>query len=133
MKKNPKPLSSKVPPQPKEDHGLVEHWIADTRPSVTPIVAQLDKLIRKQITDPVYAIKWDKAYYGSPDRGWCVELAAYDVSVNIVFLNGSRLEPLPELGDETRYMKIRDVEELESAQIRAWIKQSCNTPGWTWQ
>lgn len=132
MKKNPKPLSSKFPPQPNDDHGLIEDWIADARPSLNGIVTKLDKMIRKQLTDPRYAIKWGKAYYGSPDRGWCIELVAYDVSVNIVFLNGSRLNAPPELGDEARYVKVKDLKELESSQIQEWIEQSCRMSGWAW-
>src|SRR5690606_40909483 len=66
-----------------------------------------------------YAIKWGKAYYGTPDYGWCIELVAYDISVNLVFLNGSQLSQPPELGDESRYVKIKSLEELQSAQLRS--------------
>jgi len=130
--KNHKPLSSKKPPEPDEDHQLIEDWIANTKPALNPIVTELDKQIRKQLDYPRYAIKWGKAYFGCPDHGWCIELVAYDVSVNIVFLNGSRLNSPPELGDETRYVKIKGVNELDSSQIHTWIKQSCNMSGWSW-
>ncbi|WP_226944830.1 hypothetical protein [Pseudomonas sp. FME51] len=130
--KTHKPLSSKKPPAPGENHQLIDDWIADARPALTPLLKALDKQIGMLLDEPRYAVKWSKAYYGSAGRGWCIELAAYDVSFNIVFLNGSRLDAPPELGDETRYVKIRRSEELESAQLQAWIKQSCNMPGWAW-
>lgn len=130
--KSHKPLSSQKPPEPSEDHKLITDWIADAKPSLNPIVTRLDKLIRDQITEPRYAIKWGKAYYGSPKYGWCIELVAYDVSVNVVFLNGSKLKSPPELGDETRYVKISDAGEVETARLQNWIKQSCRIAGWAW-
>lgn len=130
--KTHKPLSTKKPPAPEEDHQLIEDWIADARPAVNPILKALDKQIGSELKNPRYAIKWGKAYYGSPGRGWCIEVAAYDISANIVFLNGNRLDPPPELGDETRYVKIRKPEELESSRLREWIRQSCSNPGWDW-
>lgn len=130
--KNQKPLSSRKPPEPGEEHKLIEEWIANAKPALNPIVSELDKTVRRELKDPRYAIKWGKAYYGSTKFGWCIELVAYDVSVNVVFLNGSRLDEPPELGDETRYVKIRDLEEAKSDRVRSWIKQSCQMPGWTW-
>ncbi len=130
--KNHKPLSSKKPPEPSEDHKLIMEWVADAKPSLNSVVKKLDSMIRKQISDPRYAIKWGKAYYGSPKHGWCIEVVAYDVSVNIVFLNGSKLKQPPELGDETRYVKINALEELDSSQLQDWIKESCNKEGWAW-
>lgn len=130
--KNQKPLSSKKPPEPNEDHQLIDEWIADARPALNPIVSELDKIILQELKNPRYAIKWGKAYYGSTKSGWCIELVAYDVSVNIVFLNGSQLSDPPKLGGETRYVKIRDIEETKSGQVRKWIKQACQMPGWSW-
>ncbi len=130
--KEHKPLSSKKPPAPEENHGLIKDWIANVRPTLNPIVSDLDKLIRAQLVDPRYSIKWGKAYYGSSKWGWCIELVAYDVSVNIVFLNGQLLENPPALGGQTRYIKIKGIEELQSSKIHAWIKQSCNMSGWAW-
>lgn len=36
-----------------------------------------------------YAVKWEKAYYGLPGLGWIIEMVAYDVSGNVVFLDGA--------------------------------------------
>lgn len=127
-----KPLSTKKPPSPIEDHQLILEWINDTKPSLNPVASKLDELIRNNLSNPRYAIKWGKAYYGNENYGWCIELVAYDVSVNIVFLNGAHLDSPPELGDETRYIKIKDIAEAESPSIKKWIKQSCNLQGWSW-
>jgi len=130
--KNRKPLSTKKPPVPNDSHELIKEWIANVKPALNPIVSEVDKLIREQLKDPKYAIKWGKAYYGSPEMGWCIELVAYNVSVNIVFINGEQLDNPPEQGDETRYVKIKDLEDVRSSQVQDWIKQSCQTPGWAW-
>lgn len=113
--KGRKPLSSKKPPAPDENHQIIKDWIANTKPALNAAVSELDKSIRQELKEPRYAIKWGKAYYGSTQFGWCIELVAYDVSVNIVFLNGSQLDKPPELGDETRYVKIRNLDEAKSA------------------
>lgn len=128
--KDIKPLSSKKPPAPEIDHALVEAWIAKAMPGLQGILKAIDKQVCKELKQPVYAIKWGKAYFGSEKLGWCIELVAYDISVNIVFLNGSRLSEPPELGSETRYVKVRSLEETEATEVQDWIKQSCNLPGW---
>ena len=130
--KNIKPLVTKKPPAPDDSHGIIEEWIANVRPALQPVVSELDKLIRQQLKSPSFAIKWSKAYYGSAQLGWCIELAAYDISVNVVFLNGSKLDAPPELGGETRYVKIKTLEDVQSTQVLEWIKQSCQIPGWAW-
>ncbi|TLM76868.1 DUF1801 domain-containing protein [Microbulbifer harenosus] len=130
--KNIKPLSAKKPPVPDDNHEIIGEWIANTKPALNPVASRLDKVIRQELKDPRYAIKWGKAYYGSTQFGWCIELVAYDVSVNVVFLNGSQLDNPPELGDETRYVKVRTLEEAQSTQVLEWIKQSCRMSGWAW-
>jgi len=55
-------------------------------PHLQPIVQALDDSIRATIPGLHYAVKWKRPYYGLPDLGWIIELAAYDVSVNVVFL-----------------------------------------------
>lgn len=132
MMKNRKPLSTKKPPSPNDSYDLIEDWIANVKPALNPIVTVLDELIRKQFDDTKYAIKWGKAYYGSPKTGWCIELVAYNVSVNIVFLNGDKLVNPPELGEETRYFKIKELEDIKSSQLEDWISQSCQMKGWAW-
>ncbi|MGB3836982.1 DUF1801 domain-containing protein [Castellaniella sp.] len=123
-------LKTKKPPVPADTHDEVDRWIAGVMPAMNSVVSALDHLIRDHLKDARFAIKWGKAYYGCPQFGWCIELAAYHVSVNVVFLNGDKLHKPPVLGDASRYVKIKSLEELESAQLLAWIKESCGMPGW---
>lgn len=101
-------------------------------PGIQPIVKKIDELIMESITDLQYAIKWGNAYYGSIDLGWLIEVAAYDVSVNIVFLNGAGFNPRPPLGNggPSRYIKIRITDELNDDKVLDYIKQARQFIGW---
>ncbi len=101
-------------------------------PDLNPIVTELDKTIRETHPGLQYAVKWRKAYYGLPDLGWIIELVAYDVSVNVVFLGGADFENPPPLGDtdRSRYIKLKTLEEAKAPEIRQWIEQAGRVPGW---
>jgi hypothetical protein len=101
-------------------------------PDLHPIVESLDERIRERIRGLQYAVKWKKAFYGLPDLGWIIEMVAYDVSVNVIFLGGADLDPPPPLGDtdRSRYVKVRTLEEAQAAEMTAWIEQAARVPGW---
>ncbi len=132
MPKTPKAGSSRKPPVPSDSHEEIDEWIRRTMPDLNPIVSHLDALIRETTPDAQFAIKWKKAYYGLPERGWIIELVAYDVSVNIVFLAGADFQSPPPLGSSgrSRYIKIRTMEEAQQPEIRGWIEQATRVSGW---
>ena len=127
-----KPNSTRKPPVPSEDSGEVDDWASRVMPDLQPIVSSLDGQIRAAIDDLRYAVKWKKAYYGREDLGWLIEMVAYDVSVNMVFLGGADFDSPPPLGDtdRRRYIKIRTLEEAESDEMAAWIRESAKVEGW---
>jgi hypothetical protein len=102
-------------------------------PDLQPLVTRLDELIRGTIPGLRFAVKWRRAYYGLAERGWIIELAAYDISVNVVFLGGAEFDPPPPLGTTgpARYVKVRTVEEAQRPELRAWIEQAGRAQGWT--
>ena len=61
-----------------------------------------------------------------------IEIAAYAVSVNVVFLRGADFEvPLPlRATDRARYVKVATLEDLERPELHRWLEQACRTPGW---
>ena len=79
-----------------------------------------------------YAVKWKKAYYGTPDLGWLIEMVAYDVSVNVVFFGGAEFDPPPPLGEteRTRYVKVKTLDEAQGPEMRTWLEQAARVPGW---
>ena len=131
MPKPRKAGTTRKPPVPGDSHADIDEWMRRVMPDLNPIVAWLDATIRKTIPGLHYAVKWKKAYYGLPDRGWIIELVAYDVSVNVVFLGGAGFDEAPPLGSgRTRYVKVRSLEEAKSPEMRAWIEQAARVPGW---
>jgi hypothetical protein len=102
-------------------------------PNLQPIVKRLDETIRATISGLHYAVKWKRPYYGLLELGWIIEIAAYDVSVNVVFLGGADFESPPPLGmtDRTRYTKVTSLEEAQRPELQKWIEQAGRTSGWT--
>jgi hypothetical protein len=132
MAMGPKADSSRKPPAPADSHQEIDDWMRRVMPDLQPVVTRLDELIREELDDLQYALKWKKAYYGRPELGWIIELVAYDVSVNIVFLGGADFDAPPPLGSgRSRYIKLKSLDEVEQPDVREWIRQAGGAPGWT--
>ena len=132
MGKSRKPISTRTPPVPSESHAEIDDWMRRVMPDLAPIVEYLDEAIREAIPGLRYAVKWKKAYYGTPELGWVIEMVAYDVSVNVVFFGGADLDPPPPLGDtdRSRYVKVKALEEAQRPEMRSWLERAGNVPGW---
>ena len=130
MAKSRKSTTTRKPPEPSDSHAEIEDWIRRVMPDLRPIVERLDELIREAIPGLEYALKWKKAYYGLPELGWIIEMVAYDVSVNVVFFGGAEFDSPPPLGEGSRYVKIRTLEEADRPEMRAWIEQAGRFRGW---
>ena len=132
MPKTRKPNTTRKPPEPSDSHAEIEDWIRRVMPVLHPIVKRVDELVRVAIDGLQYAVKWKKAYYGLPELGWVIEMVAYDVSVNVVFLGGADFDPPPPLGDtdRSRYVKVTTLEETQEPEMHKWIEQAGRVPGW---
>ena len=132
MKKAPVANSSRKPPEPSTDHADIDGWMHGVMPDLHPLVKGLDELIRDTVPGLQYAVKWKKAYYGLPEHGWVIDMVAYDVSVNVVFFAGAEFDPPPPLGTtgRSRYVKVRNLEELQQPELRTWIQLAGRSPGW---
>ena len=131
MKRAPTAGSNRKPPVPSDSHADIDDWIRRVMPDLHPLVQRLDELIRRTLPVQQYAVKWKKAYYGLPDQGWVIELVAYDVSVNLVFLGGAEFDPAPPLGTgPSRYVKLRSLDDVDQPELHAWIEQAGRVPGW---
>jgi hypothetical protein len=133
MAKARKPNSARTPPVASDSHAEIEDWLGGSvMPRLHPIVQRLDELIREALPGLQYAVKWKKAYYGLPDLGWIIEMVAYDVSVNVVFLGGADFDPPPPLGttDRSRYVKLTTLAEAQGPEMRKWIEEAGRVPGW---
>ena len=67
-----------------------------------------------------------------PELGWIIEIVAYDVSVNVVFLGGAEFDSPPPLGDtdRSRYAKVRTLEDVQRREMHEWIEQAGRVTGW---
>jgi hypothetical protein len=67
-----------------------------------------------------------------PELGWVIEMVAYDVSVNVVFLGGAEFDPPPPLGTtgRTRYVKVKTLQEAHGPKMHKWIEQAGRMTGW---
>ena len=132
MPKTRNPNSTRKPPEPAGGHGDIDDWIRRVMPDLQPIVKQLDTLICKTIPGLQYAVKWKRPYYGLPKLGWIIELAPYDVSVNVVFHGGADFKSPPPLGDtgRSRYVKLTTLEEAQGPDMAKLIKEAGRAPGW---
>lgn len=132
MPKAIKGNAGRKPPEPSTNHSDIDDWLPRLMPHLQPIVTRLDESIRATVPGLAYAVKWKRAYYGLPDLGWIIELAPYDVSVNVVFLGGADFDPPPPLGtaDRTRYAKVTTLDEAQRPELQNWIEQAGRTPGW---
>jgi hypothetical protein len=125
--------AGRKPPEPSASHADIDDWIPRQVPHLQPILEQLDESIRATIPELRYAVKWKRPYYWLPELGWIVELAAYDVSVNVVFFGGADFDDPPPLGTtgRTRYVKVTSLEEARRPELQKWIEEASRTPGWT--
>lgn len=103
MPKSIKGHASRKPPEPSPSHSDIDAWAERQMP-----------------------------YYGLPQFGWIIELAAYDVSVNVVFFGGADFDDPPPRGtvDRTRYVKVTSPEDVQRSELHGWIAEAARTPGW---
>jgi hypothetical protein len=123
--------SSRKPPDPSESHADIDDWMRRVMPDLHPIVTHLDASFREAIPGLRYAVKWKKAYYGLPELGWIIEMVAYDVSVNVVFLGGADFDTPPPLGTgRSRYVKLNSLDAARAPELQFWIEQAATVRGW---
>jgi hypothetical protein len=132
MPKEIKGNALRKPPEPSASHSEIDDWVRRQMPDLQPIVQSLDESIQATIPGLHYAVKWKRPYYGLPECGWIIELAAYDVSVNVSFLGGADFDSPPPLGTSgrVRYVKLTTLEEVQRPELYGWIEQARRTPGW---
>jgi hypothetical protein len=119
-------------PVPSTNDDDIDEWIGRQMPDLQNVLRRLDETIRATLPDLHHAVKWKRAFYGLSEYGWIIELAAYDVSVNVLFMGGADLDPPPPLGTvgRTRYVKVMTVADADRPELLRWITQAGGTPGW---
>ena len=94
---------------------------------------RLDALIARQLPNVRKAVKWNSPMYGIEDQGWFLSFHTFTHYVKVTFFRGVSLQPLPpgpSKDKNTRYLDIREDDELDEAQLASWLKQAAALPGW---
>jgi hypothetical protein len=93
---------------------------------------RLDALIVRTVPGVRKAVKWNSPLYGVEGQGWFLGIHCFTNYVKVAFFRGTSLRPVPPGGSkskDTRYLDIREDDELDEAQLAAWVKQASQLPG----
>jgi len=94
---------------------------------------RLDALIMRTVPDVRKAVKWNSPFYGIEGRGWFLSFHVFTRYVKLTFFRGTSLRPVPpgaSAQKDVRYLDIHEGDELDEAQMAAWLKQAAALPGW---
>lgn len=93
---------------------------------------RLDALIVRTLPGVRKAVKWNSPLYGMEDQGWFLGVHCFTRYVKVTFFRGTSLRPVPpgaSKGKDTRYIDIREGDELDETQLASWVKQAAALPG----
>jgi hypothetical protein len=97
---------------------------------------RLDALITRTVPGVRKAVKWNSPLYGieaqCEEQGWLLGIHCFTKYVKVAFFRGTSLRPVPPGGSkskDTRYLDIHEDDELDEAQLAAWVKQASLLPG----
>jgi hypothetical protein len=92
----------------------------------------LDALIVRTVPGVRKAVKWNTPFYGIEGQGWFLGFHCITKYVKVAFFRGTSLHPVPpgeSKSKDTRYLDIHKDDQLDEAQLAAWVKQASQLPG----
>ncbi|MEP7384637.1 MAG: DUF1801 domain-containing protein, partial [Gemmatimonadota bacterium] len=96
------------------------------------VARRLDALIERAVPDVHRTVKWNSPLYGIEGKGRFLGIHTFKNYLKVAFFRGTSLRPLPP-GDstskETRYLAVREDDDLNEAQFVAWVEQASRLPG----
>jgi hypothetical protein len=115
-----------------EGEAPVQAYIAAMPGWKREIGRRLDTLIVKAAPDVRKAVKWNSPLYGVDGQVWFLGIHCFAKTVKVAFFQGASLSPvLPgeSKSEGTRYLDIRENDELDERQFIAWVEQATRLPG----
>jgi hypothetical protein len=96
------------------------------------IAELVDALAAKTLPKLERSVKWGIAYYGV-DGGFCFASGAFVGHLKLVFIRGDELVPEPPvkptgMGKSARGVELSSKDDLDEAQVAAWMKQAAANP-----
>ncbi|MDX5401794.1 MAG: DUF1801 domain-containing protein [Rhodobacterales bacterium] len=131
-KKKPTHSSSTNPYIPKGDGAeVVQAYISAMLGWKRHIGEQVDAILEKAFPEVRKQVRWNTPFYGKDD-GWFLAMYCYKNYVQITFMNGSFLDPVPPKASRVegvRYLDIHEDEALDKEQLGSWVRQALKLPG----
>ena len=93
---------------------------------------RLDALIVRTAPGVRKAVKWNSPFYGVEGQGWFLNFHCFMNYVKVAFFRGTSLRPVPpgeSKHKDVRYLDIHKDDQLDEAQLAAWVKQASQLPG----
>lgn len=130
----PRLLAGGNPQIPKGDGDApVAAYIAAMPGWKARVGRHIDAVVTDRVPGVRKAVRWNQPYYGAPDDdGWFLAFRCYTAYVQLQFLKGTSLDPMPpkpSKHDEIRYLDIHEDDEPDEALLRSWVEQSARLPG----
>jgi hypothetical protein len=130
----PKLLAGGNPQIPKGDgDGPVQDYITAMPGWKQDVGERLDRLIEDTVPKVRKGVRWNQPFYGvEDDEGWFLSFRCYTGYVQVQFLTGTSLDPMPpkeSKHEQVRYLDIHEDDELDEAQLRSWVDQARKLPG----
>ena len=112
--------------------GPVQAYIAAMPGWKRDVGRRLDALIARTVPGVRKAVKWNSPLYGVEGQGWFLSFHCFTKYVKVAFFRGASLRPMPpgkSKQKDVRYLDIHEDEELDEAQLAAWVKHASQLPG----
>ena len=93
---------------------------------------RLDALITRTVPGVHKAVKWNSPFYGVEDKSWFLSMHCFTKYIKVGFFSGTSLRPVPpgeSKHKEMRYVDIHEHDQLDEAQLTAWVKQASQLSG----
>ncbi len=110
----------------------VQAYIAAMPGWKSDVGKRLDAIIMRALPNVQKAIKWNSPFYGAEGNGYFLGIHCFDKYVKVAFFHGTSLKPVPpgpSKDKNTRYLDIREGDEIDEKLIADWVRQSAVMPG----
>lgn len=124
--------SSSNPYVPKGDgNDAVQVYISAMLGWKKAVGEKIDETIESAYPNVRKQVRWNTPFYGKDD-GWFLAMYCYMSYVQLSFLTGSALDPIPPKASKVegaRYLDIYEDDELDKQQLTSWVHQALKLPG----
>lgn len=93
---------------------------------------RLDAIVERVVPGVSKAVRWNTPFYGVDGQGWFLSLYCYSKKVQVTFLRGSSLDPLPPVASkqgEARSLDLFEGEGVDESLFETWVRQAAANPG----